>query len=52
MWPPRNILLFGTMIGNVELALEREPKTENREPRMVNDGPLSMVSLSRIVPSV
>jgi hypothetical protein len=36
------------MIGTSELSLEREPKTDER--RTANDGPLSIVSLSRIVP--
>jgi hypothetical protein len=36
------------MIGTSELSLEREPKTD--ELRTANDGPLSIISLSRIVP--
>jgi hypothetical protein len=36
------------MIGTFELSLEREPKTDER--RTANDGPLSGLFLSRIVP--
>jgi hypothetical protein len=36
------------MIGAFELSLEREPKTDER--RTANDGPLSILFLSRIVP--
>jgi hypothetical protein len=36
------------MIGTFELSLEREPKTD--ELRTANDGPLSILFLSRIVP--
>ena len=46
--PPRHFLRFGPMIGTFELSLEREPKTDER--RTANDGPLSILSLSRIVP--
>src|SRR5919112_5126985 len=46
--PPRHFLRFGPMIGTFELSLEREPKTD--ELRTANDGPLSILFLSRIVP--
>jgi hypothetical protein len=36
------------MIGTFELSPEREPKTDER--RTANDGPLSILFLSRIVP--
>jgi GNAT superfamily N-acetyltransferase len=39
---------FRTDDRNVELSLEREPKTDER--RTANDGPLSILFLSRIVP--
>jgi hypothetical protein len=50
LWPPRQILRFGPMIGTFKRALsvEREPKTDER--RTANDGPLSIPFLSRIVP--
>src|SRR5215217_7519209 len=46
--PPRHFLRFGPMIGTFELSLEREPKTDER--RTTNDGPLSILFLSRSVP--